>query len=234
VKIIFENKDLLVIDKSAGIVVFPERKGEEKTLIDLLLQKWPKLKRAGPAPRYGIVHRLDKDSSGILLVAKNDKTLNFLQGQFKNRKVEKKYLALVIGNLKSNQGLIETFMARGGKDRRKQKIFLPFEPTAQGKKLRRATTKYKVVQRFKNYTLLEALPKTGRKHQLRAHFAYLGHPIVGDKLYGFKGQCCPKELKRQFLHASYLKIQLPDEKIKEFESKLPNDLKRVLKKLKND
>jgi len=234
VKIIFENKDLLVIDKPAGIVVFPERKGEEKTLIDLLLEKWPKLKRAGPAPRYGIVHRLDKDSSGILLVAKNNKTLNFLQKQFKERRVKKKYILLVVGKIRPAKTKIETFFARAGKDKRKQKVLSPLGPKAKGKRLRKGITEYRVIKELRDYSLVEAVLKTGRRHQLRAQFAYLNHPIAGDKLYGFKNMPHPEGLKRQFLHASYLKIQLPDEKIKEFESKLANDLKRVLKKLKND
>jgi len=205
-KIIYEDKDLLVIDKPAGIVSdeFPKR-----------------------------VHRLDKDTSGVLLIAKNDKILKFLQEQFKKRKVEKRYLLLVVGKISPKQGEIKTFLARGGKDRRKQKVFLPLEPKAEGKKIREAITEYKVIKEFKDYTLIEAIPKTGRRHQLRAQFAYLGHPIAGDKLYGFRKQIYPKGLKRQFLHASYLKIKLPSGEVKEFKSELPKDLKKVLNNLKN-
>ena len=198
-QIIYEDDDLLVIDKPAGMVV-------------------------DDIPRR--VHRLDKDTSGILLVAKNDKALEFFQKQFKERKVEKKYLCLVVGNLKNKEGEIKTLLGRSPKDRRKQKVFLPQEPGALGK--REAITNYKVLERFKNYDLIEVEPKTGRKHQIRAHFSYLGHPIAGDKLYGFKNQLCPKGLKRQFLHASYLKIKMPDEKIKEFRLELPEDLKSVI------
>ncbi len=172
------------------------------------------------------VHRLDKDTSGILLVAKNDKTLEFLQKQFKERKVIKKYLALVVGHLKNKEGTIKTLLGRSPKDRRKQKAFLLNQPGAEGK--REAVTEYKTLQRFKDYDLVEVSPKTGRKHQIRTHFAYLNHPIAGDKLYGFKNQLCPKELNRQFLHASYLKIKLPNNKIKEFKSELPNNLKICL------
>ena len=198
-KIIYEDNDVLVIDKPAGINCddFEKR-----------------------------VHRLDKDTSGILLIAKNDRALEFFQKQFKERIVEKKYLALVIGNLKSNQGKIETLIDRSPKDRKKQKVYLPFEPGAEGK--REAETRYRVLQRFENYDLIEVVPKTGRKHQIRCHFSYLGHPIAGDKIYGFKNQPCPKGLKRQFLHASYIKIKMPDNKYKEFRSELPDDLKICL------
>jgi len=181
------------------------------------------------------VHRLDKDTSGILLVAKNDKALEFLQKQFKERRVEKKYIALVTGNLKTERGKIETLIGRSPKDRRKQKVYLPGEPESKGK--REAITEYKVLKKFKNYTLIEAIPKTGRKHQIRTHFAYLGHPVAGDKLYGFKNQPTPKGLKRQFLHANYLKIKLPKGApdkagTREFNSGLPEDLKLCLQSLK--
>ena len=202
-RVIYEDENLQVLDKPAGIDVdnIPRR-----------------------------VHRLDKDTSGILLVAKNDKALEFFQKQFKERKVEKKYLCLVVGNLKNKEGEIKTLLGRSPKDRRKQKVFLPQEPGALGK--REAITKYKVLERFKNYDLIEVEPKTGRKHQIRAHFSYLGHPIAGDKLYGFKNQPCPEGLNRQFLHASYLKIKLPDGQERKFKSELPEDLKLCLLNLK--
>jgi len=196
---LYEDENVLVIDKPAGVNSDDFKKR---------------------------VHRLDKDTSGVLLIAKNDRVLDFLQEQFKNRKVRKKYLALVIGNLKNNEGEIETLIGRSPGDRRKQKVYLPHEPGSQGKRI--AVTKYKVLQRFKDYDLIEVKPLSGRKHQIRTHFAYLGHPIAGDKLYGFKNQPCPKELKRQFLHATYLKIQLPSNQVKEFKSGLPKELKRVL------
>jgi 23S rRNA pseudouridine1911/1915/1917 synthase len=232
IEILYEDENLLVIDKPAGIVVFLEDKKQEKTLINLLSKKYPDLNKVGSSPRYGIVHRLDKDTSGVLLVAKNEKTLYFLQEQFKERRVEKKYILLAVGNLKQNQGKIETLMGRATKDRRKQKAYLPQEPASKGKSLRSAETEYKVIEKFKDFTLIEALPKTGRKHQLRAHLAYLNHPIAGDKLYGFKNQPCPEGLKRQFLHASYIRLALPKGKKKEFVSKLPNGLQEILNNLK--
>lgn len=207
--ILYEDDDLLVIDKPAGINSddFERR-----------------------------VHRLDKDTSGLLLIAKNDKSLEFLQKQFKEGKVIKKYLALLVGNLKNSQGRIETLLGREPKKRKKQRAYLPLGPEAMKKGLRKAITEYKVLEKFSNgknyYTLIEVEPKTGRKHQIRAHFAYLGHPVAGDKLYGFKNQPCPKDLKRQFLHANYLKIKLPNGEIKELLSPLPEDLENVLKGLK--
>jgi len=208
-KVIYEDNDVLVIDKPAGI--------DTISLIGLLSKTHPNIRK---------VHRLDKDTSGVLLIAKDVQSLIFLQKQFKTRGVEKKYLALVVGNIKNNQGRIETLIGRAPKNRKKQKVYSATEPDAKGK--REAITEYKVIERFSNYTLLEVLPKTGRKHQIRCHLVYLGHPIAGDKMYGFKNQVCPKELKRQFLHASYLKIKMPDAKYKEFKSELPDDLKSCL------
>lgn len=230
-EVIYEDDDILVIDKPTGIIVYQEKPTKEKTLIYYLSEQFPYLKKAGKAPRYGIVHRLDKDTSGILLVAKNENVLKYLQKEFKERKPFKKYLALITGNLQQDFGKIETLIGRALKDRRKQKVYLPFEPQAQGK--REAITEYKVLKRLSDYTLVEAIPKTGRKHQIRCHFAYLGHPITGDKLYGFKNQPLPADLKRHFLHANYLKITLPNGQKKEFESKLPKELNDVLEYLIN-
>lgn len=234
-KIIYEDDNVLTVDKPAGIIVFPEGHfpvDKQKTLIDYLIEKYPELKNTGLPPRFGIVHRLDKDTSGIILIAKNNNTLKFLQDQFKQRKVMKKYLALVIGEIKEDNGEIETLISRAPKDRRKQKAYSKEKPGFKEK--REAKTLYRVIERFKNYTLLEIEPKTGRKHQIRCHLVWIHHPIAGDKLYGFKNQPCPKNLSRQFLHASYLKVDsLTGEK--EFKSNLPDDLEKTIKTLeKND
>lgn len=229
-KILYEDGSVLAIDKPAGIVVFPEGAAKEKTLIDHLLERYPELKNAGGGPRYGIVHRLDKDTSGVLLIAKSAEALIFLQKQFKNSRVEKRYKALAVGVVRDDKGVIDTLIGRSKGDKRKQKVYSALEPGAEGK--RRAITEYKVIARFENYTLLELSPKTGRKHQIRCHLAYIGHPIAGDKVYGFKNQPAPEGLSRQFLHAEYLKIILPDGKEKEFTAELPEDLKTVLNKLK--
>lgn len=229
-KIIYEDNDVLVMDKPAGIVVFPEVKTKENTLIDLLIEKFPKLAGVGDPPRYGVVHRLDKDTSGVLLMAKNNETLIFLQKQFKNREAEKKYIALAVGSIKGDGGnIIETLIGRTPKDKRKQRAY----PMVEKKRGRRvAISSFRVLQRFNNYTLLEVTPKTGRKHQIRCHLAYIHHPIAGDKIYGFKDSPTPEGLKRQFLHASYLKIKLPNGEIKGFNSELPEELKIIIKNLR--
>ena len=156
----------------------------------------------------------------------------FEKTPFKERKVIKKYLALVVGEIKEGQGKIETLIGRAPKDRRKQKVYLPNEPNAKGK--RKAETHFKIIKIFKGYTLLELKPKTGRKHQIRCHLSWFHHPIAGDKLYSFKNQPKPKNLNRQFLHASYLKVKLPSGEEKEFRSKLPKDLEEVIKLLKRN
>ncbi|MBU4274202.1 RluA family pseudouridine synthase [Patescibacteria group bacterium] len=231
IKILYENDDILVVDKPAGVIVFPESNIKEKTLIDYLVEKNSKLKSAGSSPRYGIVHRLDKDTSGILLVAKTNQALFFLQKQFKNRTIQKKYLALVIGEVKENKGSIETLIDRSPKDRKKQKAFLSGEPGSEGK--RQAITEYKVLEKYEGYTLLEVIPKTGRKHQIRCHLAYIHHPIAVDKVYGFKNPPVPEGLTRHFLHASYLKFETPNGEIKEIKSELPEDLNKIIKDLKS-
>ena len=230
IKIIYEDNDVLAVDKPAGIVVFPKGQTKENTLVDELIRKYPELKSAGELPRYGIVHRLDKDTSGILLVAKNTESLIFLQKQFINRGVEKKYLALIVGGIKEDNGEIKTLIGRAPGDKRKQKAYLPDDPDSEGK--REAITKYKVIERFKDYTLLEVEIKTGRRHQIRCHFSYLKHPIAGDKLYSFKNSPIPKGLTRQFLHSSYLKIQLVSGGKKELKSELPEELSKIIKNLK--
>jgi len=231
--VLYENNNLLVIDKTAGISVFSESPTKEKTLSVFLLEKFPFLKKVANPPRYGIVHRLDRETSGVLLIAKNKKSLNFYQKQFKERKVIKRYIALVLGKLKQRKGKIETLIGRSPDNRLRQKVFLPFEPAAKGK--RRAITKYRVLKIFSDgnqkYTLVEVEPETGRKHQIRVHFKYIGHPVLGDRLYGFKNQIFPGKLKRLFLHAFYLKISLLNNKKKEFKSKLPGELEIFLNSL---
>jgi len=238
IKIIYEDKDVLVVDKPAGIVVFPEGESERlfasrqkaaSTLIDAFLEKYPEIAGVGNPPRYGIVHRLDKYTSGILLVAKNNESLKFLQNQFINREVKKKYICLVEGNIKDDSGEIKTFIARSSRDPRKQTVYQLDESAP--KSAREAITKYKVIKRYKDFTLLDVDIKTGRRHQIRCHFSYLQHPVSGDKLYGFKNSKTPEGLTRQFLHAKYLKIKLPNGKTKEFKSNLPKDLEKVLEKL---
>jgi len=252
-KIIYEDKDVLVVDKPAGIVVFCEApagalaEAGQTYLIDELIKLKPELKNAGEAPRYGIVHRLDKDTSGVLLVAKSSEALIFLQKQFKNREVRKKYVCLVEGTVKEDSGEIKTLIARSKKDGRKQKVY---SLSDEGPGRREAITEYRVIERYESptsprlrgmpsnqFTLLEVKIKTGRRHQIRCHFSYLHHPIVGDQLYSFKNSKIPRSgpkgtPTRQFLHAKILKIQLPSGEAKEFLSELPEELKNILNGLK--
>ncbi len=223
VKIIYEDDDILAINKSAGLLVH----GASPNLVDWLIKKYPEIKNVGEdQSRPGIVHRLDKDTSGVLLIAKNQKAFNFLKEQFKNRKIKKKYIALVEGLLKNNKGIIDLAIGKSKKDFRKK--------AGQGKmagKTREAITEYKVIKKFRNSTLVEVFPKTGRTHQIRVHLKSIGHPVVCDKLYGFKKAECPPGLKRHFLHASSLEFNLPSGARIKLEADIPDDLQASLTKL---
>jgi 23S rRNA pseudouridine1911/1915/1917 synthase len=220
--IIYEDEDVVAVNKPAGVVVFSENK-EENSVAQMLSEKIPELNGVGEE-RKGAVHRLDKDTSGVVLFAKNNKALSFLQQQFQERKVKKKYLTLVFRVVKKDKGKIESFLSRSPKDRRKQRS-LP----DKGKK---AVTFFKVVKRFENFTLLLASPKTGRMHQIRCHFASLGHPVVGDKLYCFKDLKTPKDVKRQLLHALSVKIKTPSGKNLKVKANIPVDIRNKINNLK--
>lgn len=217
VKIIYEDKDVLAINKPAGLLVHGPN-----SLVDWLLKKYPEIKDVGEdSIRPGIVHRLDKDTSGVLLVAKNQKAFEYLKEQFQNRKIKKTYLVLVDEIIKDNSGVINLPIAKSKKDFRKK--------TAGGKMVgisREAVTEYKVIKRFDKFTLLEVYPKTGRTHQIRVHFKAINHPVAGDKLYGRQNN-----LNRQFLHASSLEFKLPDGSVIKLEADLPEDLKNFLNML---
>lgn len=233
--IIFEDKNILVVEKPPGQIIIPDETHRLGTLLEDLLNLFPELEKVNE--RAGILHRLDKDTSGLILVARNKKSFEFLKKSFKERKIKKKYLALVVGKIKNNQGIIETLIARDPKDRKRQRAFLMHEPQSKRKGMRRAITEYRVLKILSdeenNYTLVEVFPETGRKHQIRVHFAHLGHPVAGDKIYGFKRQPTPRGLARQFLHASDLKVKLPSGQMKEFHLPLTEDLEKVLDKLSN-
>ena len=242
-EIIYEDEDIIVVNKPAGLLVHPLTPGQNNTLVNGLLAYYPPLKNVGENPlgpgRPGIVHRLDRDTSGLMVVAKNNQALEELKTQFQERKVEKHYWALVVGKVKDKKGIITKAISRSKKDRRKRTVLF-------GEKSKSAWTEYRVIRYMKSdfpqacgksdfshtYTLLDVFPKTGRTHQIRVHLASIGHPIAGDKQYKFKRQSAPKNLKRQFLHAFSLKFQLPNGKMIEFKSPLPKDLKETLKDLK--
>ena len=220
IKIIYENNDVVVIDKPAGLLVHPSttleiNPVEKNTLIDILKNKYPKAQ---------LVHRLDQNTSGVIVAAKNEKAYEFLKNQFLNRTIKKKYLALVHGILKDKKGIIVKTISKSRKRGGSQ-------TTAPIGKTREAITRYEVIKEFPDYSLLEISPETGRTHQIRVHLASIGHPIAGDEKYKFKRRKTIKGLNRQFLHAKYLKLSLLDGGIKEFYSELPEELSKKLKKL---
>lgn len=232
--IIYEDNDILVIDKPAGILVHSDKKDMGISLVDLILKKYPYLKNVGEnIERPAIIHRLDKETSGILAVAKNQKAYEFFKNQFLKREVVKKYLALIEGRISQKKGIIRTFV---GKDRNAP-IFQKAVKKAEEKKVfnpKEAITRYKILKRLKNkldndFTLLEVEPKTGRTHQIRIHFQYLKKPIVGDLKYGAK----EKIDSRIFLHAYFLKIMMLNGEEKEFSVSLPPELDSYLNKLKS-
>ncbi len=223
-KIIFEDGDILVVSKPAGLEVSSEIKKDEPTLVDWLVKKYPSIAKVGPDPaRPGIVHRLDKNASGLLLVAKTEAAFENLTKQFKGRTIKKEYTVLVHGEVGKDEGTIDFPIARAKSGR--------FAALPLGSESgRMAVTEYEVIERFKNFTLLKVRIKTGRTHQIRVHFFALGYPVVGDKLYGLKKIKTPL-LPRLFLHASYLSFKnLAGEQV-EFRSDLPDELKNFLKTL---
>ena len=217
--IIFENDNMLVINKPAGMVSHPSVGHKSGTLVNAVLGYAPDIKGIGGQERPGIVHRLDKDTSGVILVAKDDQTHRWLQDQFRLRKVSKKYLALVDGHPSTDSGRIEAAIGRDPSHRKKMSIV----STNKG---REAISDYKVVEKFKNHSLLEFHPKTGRTHQVRLHCKLLGCPIVGDRVYGKKNPTI--DINRHFLHAWQLSIMLLDQETKSFKAELPNELEKIL------
>lgn len=231
-KVIYQDNNLIVIDKPAGLITHPTKSEQDNTLVNGLIAHCPEIKDVGDPPasssqvnlRPGLIHRLDKDTSGLMVVAKNNKTFSHFKKQFQERKVIKYYLALVIGQIKEKRGIITKAISFSKKNRLKRSVLLD-------EKAKPAWTEYKVLKRFKDYSLLEVYLKTGRTHQIRVHLSSIGHPIAGDKQYKFKRQICPDGLNRQFLHAGYLKFQSTDGKMMEFKSELPSELKETLKGL---
>jgi 23S rRNA pseudouridine1911/1915/1917 synthase len=222
--IIFENGDLLVVNKPAGMVVHPSPGHDSGTLVHAVLGHVPELEGIGGEERPGIVHRLDKETSGLIVIAKNEQAHRWLQDQFRNRTVEKIYLALVDGKPPTPSGRVEAPIGRNSTHRKLMSV-VPLE------KGRAAVSEYKTLESFPEHTLLEVHPLTGRTHQIRVHMAFLRCPVVGDGVYGKKKSTV--HLNRHFLHARKLKIILPGEKTpRVFEAPLPNELDSVLKVLR--
>lgn len=223
--VVFENQDLMVINKPAGMVVHPAAGHATGTLVHAALAHAPELEGIGGERRPGIVHRLDKDTSGLILVAKNERAHRWLQDQFRLRRVKKVYLALVDGFAPTPTGRIEAFIGRDPEHRKKMAI-------VSAQKGREAVTEYRVLETFANHSLIEAHPLTGRTHQIRLHLAFLGCPIVGDNIYGHRNSSL--ELQRHFLHAAQLTIQLPGEtQPRTFEAELPPELADLLTSLRS-
>ena len=222
-EIIYEDKDILVIDKPAGLTVHPAPGHPSHTLVNAILAHCPNLIMSNDFIRPGIVHRLDKDTSGLIVIAKNDFVWKYLADQFKSRTVTKGYLVLVKGKLSPEQGIIEAPIGRDPHNRQKMAV------VATGKE---ASTRYQVRKYLGNYSFIEAIPLTGRTHQIRVHFAAIGYPVVGDPLYGARHEALASCLKRQFIHAYLLGFCLPSTKeYQEFTCPLPKDLKQVLESL---
>lgn len=220
--IIYEDADIIVIDKPAGLVVHPSPGHPSHTLVNAILSHCPSLASSNDIMRPGIVHRLDKDTSGLIVIAKNDYARQFLVNQFKSHAVTKTYLVLVKGRLPHEQGVIETPIGRDPRNRKRM------APVKTGKK---ASTQYEVKQHLKNYTLLDVIPRTGRTHQIRVHLKAIGYPVVGDSVYGTRctHEALASPVKRQFIHAYRLGFCLPStNKYQEFTCPLPPDLKQAL------
>ncbi len=220
--VIYEDSDLIVVDKPAGLLVHPAAGKYTGTLVNALLARCPDLGGIDGSVRPGIVHRLDKDTSGLMVASKNDAAHASLSRQIKQRSITKGYLALVTGHLLPERGAIEGPIGRHPNNRKRMAV------VTGGKE---AQTQYQVIKYLDGHTLLEAMPETGRTHQIRVHFSAIGHPLFGDPVYGKKSPL----LGRQFLHAHRLGFRLPSNgEYVEFRSELPPDLEETLKHISKE
>jgi len=223
INIICQSNDFLIIEKPVGILVHPTKYQKEGTIVDFLVEKYPEIKKIGQQNRPGIVHRLDKDVSGLMVVAKNEDSYKHLVEQFQKNQVKKKYLALVCGQPAKETGIIDWPIGRTKKGKLvavKSRKKIKFEKSA--------LTKYRILRRFKEHALIEVEPLTGRTHQIRLHLKAIGCPIVGNNKYAK----IKNDLGRIFLHASYLGFYDLEGKWQEFKSELPKECQQFLQKLK--
>jgi 23S rRNA pseudouridine1911/1915/1917 synthase len=227
--IVHEDDDIIIINKPQGMVVHPAHGNYSGTVVNALLEHcnslsdYNSLTGINGVMRPGIVHRIDKDTSGIIVIAKTNEAHLSLSEQLKEHSITRKYTALLEGRLKNDTGTVETLLGRNPKDRKQMAVV-----SINGKK---AVTHYRVLERFENHTLIEAELETGRTHQIRVHMAYLGHPVVGDTVYGYKKQRF--DTKGQLLHARVLGFVHPKTKeYIEFEAPLPEHFEKVLKTLR--
>jgi 23S rRNA pseudouridine1911/1915/1917 synthase len=221
--VLYEDADILVVNKTAGRVVHPGAGHPDGTLVNAVLAHCPDLRGVGGKLRPGVVHRLDKDTSGVIVLAKHDRALRGLQGQFKRREVRKIYVALLIGYLEQAEGVIDAPIGRDPRHRQRMAVVV------DGKAAR---SRWRVRKRYHDddnrpYTLVDIKPHSGRTHQIRVHFSWMGYPLVGDEVYGPRHR--PLSAPRQFLHARKLTLTHPTSEAKmTFSAPLPEDLRRVL------
>ncbi len=232
----YEDSSIIVVDKPSGMVVHPAYGNPSGTLVNALLYHCKDLAGINGVLRPGIVHRLDKDTSGVMVVAKDDEAYHHLAKQFKNRTVKKMYWAIVYGKVTSDEGLIDSDIGRHPSERKRM--------STRTRRGRPAVTRWKKIEEFDGATLLEIFPQTGRTHQIRVHLSSIGHPILGDPLYGRKGRPgaihdpvlrqCVKRLNRQALHAQRLEFTHPQtgETVR-FASPMPRDMEEVLEWLRS-
>lgn len=234
--ILYEDNHTLVIDKPAGVMVHPDERQDEETIADWMVKTYS-VTGVGDKGREGIVHRLDRNTTGVLILAKDNIAFTTLKKQFKEHKTRKVYRAIVEGNIKHDTGMISLPIARAKSDFRKRTVVDLFSGDARGEE-RDAITRYKVLARStstdgKQYSYVECYPLTGRTHQIRAHFRGIRHPIIGDDLYGSRQG--KDTASRSMLHAYSLTIQIPGETEgyveKTFVSEVPKDMQEALKKL---
>jgi 23S rRNA pseudouridine1911/1915/1917 synthase len=223
--IVYEDSDLLVVNKEKGMVVHPAAGNYDGTLVNALLYHCgDSLSGINGVMRPGIVHRIDKDTSGLLIVAKNDSAHSFLAEQIKEHSFTREYEAVVFGNLKNDKGTVDAPIGRNPNDRKKMCI--------TEKNSKRAVTHYEVIERYKGYTHLRCVLETGRTHQIRVHMASLGHPVSGDRVYGVKNE--KTDFTGQCLHAKKIGFVHPKtHEYMEFDSQLPPYFEKFLAKLKN-
>ncbi len=223
VPIVYEDDDVIIFDKPPGLVTHPAPGHEHGTLVNAVKAIRPDLP-LNSSDRPGVVHRLDKDTSGLIVIAKNERARLHLLRQWQQRDVVKRYIALVYGAIREEEGTVDAPIGRDPNNRKRMAVVAGGRP---------AVTHFKVRERFRDATLLDVLIETGRTHQIRVHMAFIGHPVVGDELYGKRPFRVP--VPRQFLHAAYLKFQLPgSSRPIEVETPLPPDLQEVLNRLREE
>jgi len=230
--VIFENEDVLVIDKPRGVAIHPDTKYKDNTVVNWAIKHYPPIVNIGEdMTRPGIVHRLDKETSGVMILAKTQAMFEWLKKAFGDRHIKKQYLALVTGEFPENIKSIELDIGRS--PNKAKQLAIPSDRAKQKSiKTRSAKTEFKIIKQFKNYTLLEARPLSGRTHQIRVHLSSAGHPIFGDKIYG-KKQKNGLENSAMFLHSQTLSVPFPDGTSHQWSAPLPEDLEIILQKIGN-